>query len=177
MNGKKIISWYACGALILLFLFFIPAPAREDGSGNMTAIEGNSDSESTGTAASQKTRPLLYAHRFTSQRNNIGLRLVLTGEYMVEPEEDGAPRKRFINVHIDNFVDDEKVWMKIFDYANKLPLTYGGYTSVFFFRDIHVPANAMNEEGLNSDVAAYCVAAYRKYSNGTDIFRKYPFAD
>ena len=91
-----------------------------------------------------------------------------------EDEED--QNRRLITVYVSQFTDKLSVWMQIFDYANKLPLTQGGYTAVFFFNNRQdTPEIEYFTEEFEPASEARCVAGYWKYSNGTDIFRQYPF--
>lgn len=91
-------------------------------------------------------------------------------------EREEVQNRRVITVYVDKFSDSQEVWMQIFDYANKLPLTWGGYTAVFFFNNrTYTPLVPYFTEQFDEVYEDHCVAGYWKYSNGTDIFRQYPF--
>ncbi|MBN2533527.1 MAG: hypothetical protein JXB88_11570 [Spirochaetales bacterium] len=84
--------------------------------------------------------------------------------------------RRVITVYVARFTDAQEVWMQIFDYANKLPLTWGGFTAVFFFDNpAFTPSVDYFTEGFEEIYEHHCIAGYWKYSNGTDIFKQYPF--
>jgi len=91
-------------------------------------------------------------------------------------EEQEDQNKRLFTVYVARFTANKSVWMQIFDYANKLPLTREGYTAVFFFDSReNTPEIDYFTEGFEPSSESRCVAGYWKYSNGTDIFRQYPF--
>lgn len=92
-----------------------------------------------------------------------------------EPRED-AQNRRVITVYVAGFKDTKEVWMRMFDYANKLPLTREGITAVYFFDNrTCTPSVDYFTEEFEKIYEIHCVAGYWKYSNGTDIFRQYPF--
>jgi hypothetical protein len=87
-----------------------------------------------------------------------------------------AQNRRVMTVYTREFRDEKDVWMQIFDYANKLPLTRGGFTAVFFFdHPAYTPVVSSFTETFDRIHEDHCIAGYWKYSNGTDIFRRYPF--
>lgn len=91
-------------------------------------------------------------------------------------EREDASNRRLITVYVAHFVDAKEVWMQIFDYANKQPLTRGGLTAVFFFDHLaYTPSLDYFTEEFEEIYELHCIAGYWKYANGTDVFRQYPF--
>ncbi|MBN2441112.1 MAG: hypothetical protein JXJ04_07190 [Spirochaetales bacterium] len=140
-----ILAYIIIFSLVAIVLFFIPQ--------NTQKISGEED-------FFHKKTPYITFYKVDS--------------FYEEREED--QNRRVITVYVDRFIDDKEVWMKIFDYANKLPLTWGGFTAVFFFnnRD-YTPLVTYFTERFDTSYEDHCIAGYWKYSNGTDIFRQYPF--
>lgn len=89
---------------------------------------------------------------------------------------NGVANNRVYSYYISNFNDITDTWVDIIAHARNQLYDKGGNTFVFYFNDKqHTPEVKLGGNIFPESSEKYCVAAYWKYSNGTEKFERYPF--